>query len=218
MPKIVKRPTSCQAPIAARLGASADRAYRAGQPRRPKTLQYWLRNGPAMGAGPSICQSPPLLGVGDRRSGAGSEALLFEVGGLTTEVQNAALHLLQCVFSEFSMNVVVDLILNEYQSIRPLDAERLADLPLENWQVSRSPQDRRAKRYQAAVDVWLGLSKGNARGSRPSVHGLLNQLLANATLDPRLAYARPVSLDGLTDCRLLVAFCPTGDKRGSIPL
>lgn len=127
MPKIVKRPTSCQAPIAARLGASADRAYRAGQPRRPKTLQYWLRNGPAMGAGPSICQSPPLLGVGDRRSGAGSEALLFEVGGLTTEVQNAALHLLQCVFSEFSMNVVVDLILNEYQSIRPLDAERLAD-------------------------------------------------------------------------------------------
>jgi hypothetical protein len=39
------------------------------------------------------------------------------------------LHCTYCSASvwEFSMNVVVDLILNEYQSSRPLDADRLAE-------------------------------------------------------------------------------------------
>jgi hypothetical protein len=48
--------------------------------------------------------------------------------GLTTKIQNVALRLLQCVyFGVCVMNDVVEGILNTYQSMRPLDAERAAD-------------------------------------------------------------------------------------------
>jgi hypothetical protein len=46
---------------------------------------------------------------------------------LTVEVRNAAVQLLQCVVSEFSMNDVVERILKNYQLNRPLDAERAED-------------------------------------------------------------------------------------------
>jgi hypothetical protein len=48
--------------------------------------------------------------------------------GLTHKTRNAALPLLQCVyFGVCVMNDVVEGILNTYQSMRPLDAERAAD-------------------------------------------------------------------------------------------
>jgi hypothetical protein len=47
-------------------------------------------------------------------------------GGLTAKIQNVAVRPLQCVL-EFLMKDVVELILNIYQSMRPLDVERAAD-------------------------------------------------------------------------------------------
>src|SRR5258708_10644490 len=49
------------------------------------------------------------------------------LAGLTAETRNAALRLLPCVASEFAMNDVVERILNAYQLMRPLDAERVSD-------------------------------------------------------------------------------------------
>jgi hypothetical protein len=46
---------------------------------------------------------------------------------LTTKIRNVALRLLQSFILEFLMNDMIELILNTYQSIRPLDAEQTAD-------------------------------------------------------------------------------------------
>jgi hypothetical protein len=60
--------------------------------------------------------------------GAGSGVRLGVPVGLTTKIRNGALRLLQYVyFGVCVMNDVVENILNAYQSMRPLDAERTAD-------------------------------------------------------------------------------------------
>jgi hypothetical protein len=46
---------------------------------------------------------------------------------LTAKIRNGALRLLQFVYLEFAMNDLVELILNTYQSMCPLDNERAAD-------------------------------------------------------------------------------------------
>jgi hypothetical protein len=60
--------------------------------------------------------------------GAGSGVRLGVPVGLTAKIRNVALRLLQCVyFGVCVMNDVVERILNTYQSMCPLDAERTAN-------------------------------------------------------------------------------------------
>jgi hypothetical protein len=67
-------------------------------------------------------------GGNSQREGAGSGPHLGVPVGLTAKIRNVALRLLQCVyFGVCVMNDVVERILNTYQSMCPLDAERAAD-------------------------------------------------------------------------------------------
>jgi hypothetical protein len=62
------------------------------------------------------------------REEAGSRPRLGVLVGLTARIRNGALRLLQCVhFGVCVMIDVVERILNTYQSMSPLDAERAAD-------------------------------------------------------------------------------------------
>jgi hypothetical protein len=68
-------------------------------------------------------------GASGHRSAPGLRSATLGVPvGLTAKIRNVALRLLQCVyFGVCVMNDVVEGILHIYQSMRPLDAERVAD-------------------------------------------------------------------------------------------
>src|SRR6266849_9580646 len=77
------------------------------------------------------------------------------------------------LISEFAINDLVDRILNTYQLMRPLDADRVSDSRQKNYAIHREPCLCRSERCPAVGGVWAGIFKRAARGARPSVYRVL---------------------------------------------